>query len=79
MFIALRRFTLVATLVLERTMDKKRHDRMTYLTISVMLSGQSDCLSVRLSMYLIPTYLFVCLSACLSDCLQVHQVCCIVY
>lgn len=39
MFIALRRFTLVATLVLERTMDKKRHDRMTYLTISVMLSG----------------------------------------
>lgn len=39
MFIALRRFTLVATLVLERTIDKKRHDRMTYTTIAIMLSG----------------------------------------
>lgn len=41
MFIALRRFTLVATLILERTIDKKRHDRMTYTTIAVMLSGKS--------------------------------------
>mmetsp|Transcript_315 Transcript_315/g.904 ORF Transcript_315/g.904 Transcript_315/m.904 type:complete len:328 (+) Transcript_315:347-1330(+) len=39
MFIALRRFTLLATLLLERVIDRKRHDSMTHMTIAVMLAG----------------------------------------
>ncbi len=39
MFIALRRFTLLATIVLERLMYKRRHDRSTYGAVATMIIG----------------------------------------
>lgn len=39
MFIALRRFTLLTTMLLERIMYKRRHDRSTYGAVSIMILG----------------------------------------
>ncbi|KAK9820998.1 hypothetical protein WJX81_006546 [Elliptochloris bilobata] len=39
MFIALRRFTLLCTIVLERVMMNKRHDRSTLGAVAVMIGG----------------------------------------
>lgn len=39
MFIALRRFTLLTTMLLERVMYKRRHDRSTYGAVSTMILG----------------------------------------
>ena len=39
MFIALRRFTLLCTIVLERVMMNKRHDRSTLGAVGVMIGG----------------------------------------
>ena len=39
MFIALRRFTLVCTIVLERVMLNKMHDKSTVGAIAVMVGG----------------------------------------
>lgn len=51
MFIALRRFTLVCTIVLERSLMHKQHDRATIGAVALMIGGmsvecfcmQSDC------------------------------------
>ena len=40
MFIALRRMTLLCTIVLERTMMNKRHDRATIGSVAVMIGGE---------------------------------------
>lgn len=39
MFIALRRFTLLCTIVLERVMMAKRHDRSTIGAVGIMIVG----------------------------------------
>ena len=39
MFIALRRFTLLCTIVLERVMMAKRHDRSTLGAVAIMIVG----------------------------------------
>lgn len=39
MFIALRRFTLLCTIVLERFMMGKRHDRSTIGAVGIMIGG----------------------------------------
>ncbi len=39
MFIALRRFTLLCTIVLERIMYHKKHDPSTYGAITTMIAG----------------------------------------
>ena len=39
MFIALRRFTLLCTIILERVMMNKRHDRSTLGAVAVMIGG----------------------------------------
>ena len=39
MFIALRRFTLLCTIVLERVLMAKRHDRSTIGAVGVMIIG----------------------------------------
>ena len=39
MFIALRRFTLLCTIVLERVMMNKRHDRSTLGAVAIMIGG----------------------------------------
>ena len=40
MFIALRRFTLLCTIVLERFMMGKKHDRFTIGAVGVMIGGE---------------------------------------
>jgi hypothetical protein len=40
MFIALRRFTLVTTMLLERLMYKRKHDRSTYGAVGTMIMGE---------------------------------------
>ena len=40
MFIALRRFTLVCTIVLERSLMHKQHDRATIGAVALMIGGQ---------------------------------------
>ena len=42
MFIALRRFTLLCTIILERVMMNKRHDRSTLGAVAVMIGGAPD-------------------------------------
>ena len=39
MFIALRRFTLLCTIVLERFMMAKKHDRSTIGAVGIMIGG----------------------------------------
>jgi hypothetical protein len=39
MFIALRRFTLLCTIVLERLMYHKQHDKATYGAVAMMIGG----------------------------------------
>ena len=39
MFIALRRFTLITTMLLERIMYKRKHDRSTYGAVGTMILG----------------------------------------
>ena len=39
MFIALRRFTLVCTIVLERSLMHKQHDRATLGAVALMIGG----------------------------------------
>lgn len=41
MFIALRRFTLVCTIVLERSLMHKQHDRATLGAVALMIGGKS--------------------------------------
>jgi len=41
MFIALRRFTLLCTIVLERVMMAKRHDPSTLGAVAIMIGGAS--------------------------------------
>ena len=45
MFIALRRFTLLCTIVLERFMMGKKHDRSTIGAVGIMIGG--ECLHSR--------------------------------
>lgn len=40
MFIALRRFTLITTMLLERLMYKRKHDRSTYGAVGTMILGE---------------------------------------
>ena len=39
MFIALRRFTLLCTIVLERVLLHKTHDRSTWGAVGIMIGG----------------------------------------
>ena len=39
MFIALRRFTLLCTIALERIMYHKKHDPSTYGAVTIMIAG----------------------------------------
>ena len=41
MFIALRRFTLVCTIVLERSLMHKQHDRATLGAVALMIGGKA--------------------------------------
>ena len=41
MFIALRRFTLVCTIVLERSLMHKQHDRATIGAVALMIGGKA--------------------------------------
>lgn len=41
MFIALRRFTLVTTMLLERSIYKRKHDRSTYGAVGTMIMGEN--------------------------------------
>lgn len=41
MFIALRRFTLVCTIVLERSLMHKQHDRATLGAVALMIGGKT--------------------------------------
>ena len=41
MFIALRRFTLLCTIMLERFMYHKKHDPSTYGAVTTMIAGAS--------------------------------------
>ena len=43
MFIALRRFTLLCTIVLERVMYHKQHDKSTYGAVATMILGAPLC------------------------------------
>jgi hypothetical protein len=47
MFIALRRFTLLCTIVLERVMMAKRHDRSTLGAVAIMIGGASPVTAER--------------------------------
>ena len=40
MFIALRRFTLLCTIILERLLLHKNHDRSTWGAVAIMIGGQ---------------------------------------
>ena len=52
MFIALRRFTLLCTIVLERLLLKKQHEKSTLGAVAVMIGGMHACLSQKkLSVY----------------------------
>lgn len=42
MFIALRRFTLFCTIILERFMMQKKHDRSTLGAVGVMIGGTAN-------------------------------------
>lgn len=42
MFIALRRFTLITTMLLERLMYKRKHDRSTYGAVGTMILGEPN-------------------------------------
>ena len=46
MFIALRRFTLLCTIVLERFMLKKSHDNATIGAVAVMIGGAAQTMGV---------------------------------
>jgi len=48
MFIALRRFTLVCTIVLERSLMHKQHDRATIGAVALMIGGEPAQLCVAL-------------------------------
>ncbi len=45
MFIALRRFTLLTTILLERILYKRKHDRSTYGAVSTMIIGERKGMS----------------------------------
>lgn len=69
MFIALRRFTLVCTIVLERSLMHKQHDRATIGAVALMIGGQLMQLFVYLMIYLLPPFLTVhSLLFCLLEC-----------
>lgn len=55
MFIALRRFTLVCTIVLERSLMHKQHDRATLGAVALMIGGKPS-LPVKSS----PILCFLC-------------------
>ena len=42
MFIALRRFTLLCTIMLERFMYHKKHDPSTYGAVTTMIAGATQ-------------------------------------
>ncbi len=62
MFIALRRFTLLCTIVLERVLMAKRHDRSTIGAVGVMIIGES-----HLAVMSHPSTHVLCVSGCPAD------------
>lgn len=47
MFIALRRFTLLCTVILERSMLHKQHDRATMGAVGLMIGGMFTCMHMH--------------------------------
>ncbi len=69
MFIALRRFTLVCTIVLERSLMHKQHDRATIGAVALMIGGQLMQLFVYLMIHLHLPFLTVhAILFCFMEC-----------